>query len=97
MSLLTLDLVHKAVCSISILRNWRKTKAQPIMGLLKQVQEIFNSRVGKIISNQLLSIIFIEEKSVFTRKAIINVPFYVIMLLRREKVVGGIPDVKCRK
>lgn len=57
-------------------------------GTIEKVQEIFNSRVGKIISNQLLSIIFIEEKSVFTRKAIINVPFYVIMLLRREKVVG---------
>lgn len=57
------------------------------MGQLKQVQEIFNSRVEKIISIQLLSIIFIEEKRVFTRKAIINVPFYVSMLLRREEGV----------
>lgn len=35
------------------------------MGQLKQVQEIFNSRVGKIISIQRLWIIFIEEKKYF--------------------------------
>lgn len=38
-----------------------------------------------------------KKKSVFTRKAIINVPFYVIMLHKGRKWRGGISDVKGRK
>lgn len=44
------------------------------MGQLKQVQEIFNSRVGKIIAIQLLSIIFIEEKVFSLEKLLLMYP-----------------------